>query len=171
MAANVQTVTDAAGNVYQLTPVLQAAQAVESAARTDAQTRSGVNTALVGAAAFVAARAVEPTTQFGAVGAALAAQPMADHAALALAAGLAGDYVACASNALPVLLGMFGCLAAILTPEKKGMTDDQIKTAVASLSHQQLIGLLDQSVTVACVAGGSGGGDGSASNHGAVAAG
>lgn len=60
----------------------------------------------------------------------------------AIALGSAGDYIGCAQAAIPVLVGVVAALKAIITPDTKGLTHEDIKTAVAAMSRDDLIKLL-----------------------------
>jgi len=126
---------DAAGNwVQQSNPVSSIVSNVSSMAATiaaTAQARSTEASTYAGAAiGSTGITAGDVESLIGAVGLVLAGDiPGAIHA-----------------GALP-LFRLGTAAAAILIPERKP-TDDQIKTAVAALTHDQLISLLDQSVAV-----------------------
>ena len=143
MSGVYQKVTDAAGQV----------QFVEIPAATPTAASDSGAPALVSAGfqalgQWVGARAAETSTQLGALGGAIAAPVIVDNAGKAVLAGLSGDYAATISYGLPAVLGIFGALAAMITPDKHtGLSDEQIKTAVAALKREQLISLLEQSVT------------------------
>jgi len=94
-------------------------------------------------AQFVADRAGETSTQISAATGVAIAPTLIQHAGIAIAAGLSGDFVTCALNATPILLGGIGLLKVALTPDKpKGPTDDEIKSHIATLSRDELISLL-----------------------------
>lgn len=96
---------------------------------------------------WLKARSGETSTKLGAAVGIAAAPTLTDYATKAVIAGLAGDYVSCALYGVPALVGGFGALAAIITPENpKGPTDEEIHAAVVRLSHDQLISLLAQPV-------------------------
>ena len=138
-----QRVIDRAGNV-NFVAVAQGAPQPQSAAQ--------LGTALLSSSAsvvssYVSARAGEVSTAAGVAAGGALAPTIYQNAATAIALGLAGDYAGAAMNGIPAIIGIAGCLAAIFTPDKvKGLSDDQIKTAVGALSHEQLIGLLDNAV-------------------------
>jgi hypothetical protein len=94
------------------------------------------------------ARAGETSTLVGA-GVGLAASPtLLQYAATAITAGLAGDYVTCAQNAIPFLAGVGMALYGIIKPDPKsqGPTDDQIHAALYRLPDDALRQLLTRSI-------------------------
>ena len=102
--------------------------------------------------AWISARAGETSTKLGVVGGAVAAPTIIDNVGQAVIAGLAGDYIGCAQHGIPALIGIVGAIAAIVTPDKPqpqptGPTNDQLKTAISTLSRDELIGLLSESAT------------------------
>jgi hypothetical protein len=134
-----QQVVDGAGNV-SFVPVTSAPSAAPASS-----VSSLVAGVVAAGSAYVSARAGEQSTLVGAVGGAALSPAIAQNAATAIAAGLAGDYVGAAAAGIPALIGIVGSLAAIFTPEKaKGLSDAQIQSMVGGLSTEQLIGLLEQ---------------------------
>jgi len=97
---------------------------------------------------YMSARSGEQSTLLGAVGGAALAPTIAQNVADTLVSVATGNYVGALATGLPALIGIVGSLAAIFTPEKaKGLSDDEIKTAVGGLSREQLISLLEQSAS------------------------
>jgi hypothetical protein len=77
-------------------------------------------------AQYVADRASETSTQISAATGIVIAPTLIQHAGMAIAAGLAGDIYTCAINAAPILLGGFGLLKVMLTPDRpKGPTNNE----------------------------------------------
>ena len=159
----VQAVIDeASGQVLSYQPAALAAASGNSVA--------GLVSAALGVAGdYVQARAGESSTQVGvAVGAATGPQ-LAQSVALAVADGLAGNYVGAVTNGVPALIGLAGIAAAVFTPEKvKGLSDAQIKSVVGGLGTEQLVGLLEQQSSAASGAGVGVSGSGSAAEQHAV---
>ncbi len=154
----VQAVIDeATGNVLSYQPVPAAA----------GNSTAGLVSAAVGAVgAYVQARAAEPSTQIGAAVGGAAGPQLAQNVALAVADGLAGNYVGAVTNGIPAVIGLAGIAAAIFTPEKaKGLSDEQIKSTVAGLSTEQLVSLLEQQSTAG---GDSGGGNNAVIVHNTI---
>ena len=98
---------------------------------------------LAGVSNWLGARSQETTTHIGmATGAALAPLIIGT-----ITSALAGDIPGAVTSGIPALIGIMGALSAIITPTPKGLTDAQIKSHVAALSHDELISLLQQSDT------------------------
>ncbi len=96
---------------------------------------------LTGVSDWLGARSQETTTHIGvATGAALAPLIIGT-----ITAALAGDIPGAVTSGIPALIGIMGALSAIITPTPKGLTDAQIKSHIADLSHDELISLLQQS--------------------------
>lgn len=95
-------------------------------------------------AQFLSDRAAETSSQISASAGVAVSPLLIQQAGSAIVAGLSGDVFGCLTNGLPVLFGGLGLLKVMLTPDKpvKGPTDDQIKTAIAAMSRDDLIGLL-----------------------------
>ncbi len=91
---------------------------------------------------WLAARSTETSTQLGVAVVAATAPALAEQAVNAITMGMTGNYIGAITNALPVLIAIGGAVKAIITPDKQGPTDAQIKTAVAALSRAELIELL-----------------------------
>jgi len=137
-------VTDSAGNISYIAVSDKPDAAVPSKI---AQVTQIATSTISAVSQYTAARAVETSTHLGLAIGGATAPAIIDNIGKAVIAGLIGDYVGCAMSAIPAVLGIAGSVAAIFTPEKhKGPTNEQIQTAVAALSREQLIGLLDQSV-------------------------
>ena len=139
-------VTDQAGNVYNLIPAAeQAAQAVNSTlggSQSTSNTISKVGSVLSAVSGYLAQRTGESSTTV-ATGATIAAAPqLLESATNAFASFATGNIVGGITQLLPIL----GILATVLIPEK-GVTNDQITTAVSSLTRDQLIGLLNTGAT------------------------
>lgn len=68
-------------------------------------------------AGAVSPRLKETSTHLGTAVIALASPEIIQHVTTAVALGVGGDYVGCAQNAIPVLIGLFAALKAIVTPD------------------------------------------------------
>lgn len=90
----------------------------------------------------ISPRLGETSTHLGGAVLAIGSPQIIQQIMTAIALGVAGDYVGCATNAIPVLLGIGAAVKAIITPEKKGLTDEEIKSAVYGMSGDELIKLL-----------------------------
>jgi hypothetical protein len=89
-------------------------------------------------ATWLSARGTETTTHIGvATGAALVPLILGT-----ITAALAGDIPGAVTSGVPALIGIVGALAAIITPSPQGVTEAQIKAAIAALSREELIGLV-----------------------------
>jgi len=97
---------------------------------------------------WLAARSTETSTQLGAAVLAATAPTLAEYALNAITSGVSGNYIGAVTNAIPVLIALGGVLKAIITPDKKGPTDAQIKTAVTAMSRDELIKLLSTPASV-----------------------
>lgn len=95
------------------------------------------------AAQYVKDRSSEVSTQVAVVSGITVSPLLYQQAGTAIVAGLAGDYVTCALNAAPVIVGIGGILAGIFTKQPKRLTDEEIKAHVADLSRDQLLGMLN----------------------------
>jgi len=104
------------------------------------------------AISWLAARSTETSTQLGAAVLAATAPLLAEQAINAITMGIAGNYIGAITNAIPVLIAIGGAVKAIITPDKKGLTDAQIKTAVTAMSRDELIKLLTPAETVPATA-------------------
>lgn len=103
----------------------------------------GAASALASVGSWAQERALEPTTHVGVVGGVLAAPSIMDNLTNAVLSGMSGNYIGCVTYGIPALVGIAASVAAIVTPEKsKGVTDDQIKAAVAGMSRDDLMQLL-----------------------------
>ncbi len=114
-------------------------------------------------------RLTEPSTYAGlAAGAASVAN--GDVAAVigALGLGLAGDIPGALQMGVGPILRLAASAAAIVVPEKKVNSDDQIKTAIAGLSHEQLVSLLNQPLITVNTGTGVGAGSGANGQTGSV---
>ena len=142
-----QKVVDAGGNVsYREIP--------SSAAPGISNTVSAA-IGVVGSALYAAGSTVSTPL---ALGAGVAAAPTLTELVLNTVANAAsGNIVGAISNGFPALFGLATLATALFTPSPKGLSDDQIKTAVAALTHEQLIGLLDNAA--GRLGGGIAGGD------------
>ena len=78
-----------------------------------------ISDALAATQKYIAARAAESNTHYGAIGAAIAAQPIAENLSQAIIAGLSHDFPTAMAKAIPALMGIFGVIAAIVTPQPK----------------------------------------------------
>ena len=123
------------GTYIKVTDALTGAVTFEEAPQTPTATR------------WLAARSSETSTQLGAAVVAATAPLLAEQAINAITMGIAGNYIGAITNAIPVLIAIGGAVKAIITPDKKGLTDAQIKTAVTAMSRDELISLLQQSDT------------------------
>ena len=65
----------------------------------------------------VSPRLKETSTHLGTAVIALATPEIIQHVTTAVALGVGGDYIGCAQNAIPVLIGLFAALKAIVTPD------------------------------------------------------
>ena len=82
---------------------------------------------------YLAARATEQNTHIGAIGAAIAYQPIADGLSDAALAILAKDYPTALAKGLPALLGVFGIIGAIATPQSRSISATRIDAE--SINH------------------------------------
>ena len=69
--------------------------------------------------AVIAPRLSENSTHLGAAVLAVGAPTLIDQAVTAITLGLAGDYVGCIKHAIPVIIGVWGTVKAIISPESK----------------------------------------------------
>lgn len=95
-------------------------------------------------AGFVADRSGELSTKIAVASGITLSPLLIQQAGTAIVAGLAGDYVTCAMNAAPVIVGIGTIIAATVTPEKKGLSDEDIKKHVDSLTRDQLLSMLTE---------------------------
>ncbi|MFA6051562.1 MAG: hypothetical protein WC762_03130 [Methylobacter sp.] len=96
---------------------------------------------------WLAARAGESSTALGAVAGTALAPTIVDNLTQAAIGFATGNYLAVVTNGIPAAVGIFGAIAAIITPDKsKGPTDEEIHASVARMPRDQLIGLLQQPV-------------------------
>ena len=131
-------ITDIAGNVTFVPIPAQAEPVNESFA--------DIATAAVKSIApYMAARAGEHTTAIGSVGGAIATPQLIDMVTNTIASAAAGNIVGAVSNGLPAVISIAGILGAIFLPQSTGPTNDQIITAIASLSRADRIRLLQES--------------------------
>ncbi|MCX7084295.1 MAG: hypothetical protein NTY69_02010 [Methylococcales bacterium] len=91
---------------------------------------------------IISPRMSETSTHLGGAVLAIGSPQIIQQIMTAIALGIAGDYIGCATNAIPILLGVAAAVKAIITPENKGLTDDEIKSAVSAMSGDDLIKLL-----------------------------
>ncbi len=91
---------------------------------------------------WLSQRSTESSTHLGAAVLAAAAPNLADHAINAVTMAATGNILGAITNAIPVVIALSGALAAIIKPEHKGLTNDDIKAHVAALSRDELIRLL-----------------------------
>lgn len=94
--------------------------------------------------AVAAAGGQVPRSVAAVAGTALA-PTLADNAANAFAALVAGDYIGLLKFGLPALLGISGALVAVLTPSPQAalLSTDQLQALIAGLSAEQRQVLLD----------------------------
>lgn len=90
----------------------------------------------------ISPRLGETSTHLGAAILAIGSPQIIQQIMTAIALGLAGNYIGCVTNAIPILLGVGAAVKAIITPENKGLNDEEIKSAVYAMSGDELIKLL-----------------------------
>jgi hypothetical protein len=93
----------------------------------------------------VAAAGAQVPRSVAAVAGTALAPTLADNAANALAAFLAGDYIGLLKFGLPALLGISGALVAVLTPSPQAaaLSAAQLQALLAELSTEQRQVLVD----------------------------
>lgn len=91
---------------------------------------------------WVNARANENSTALGAALLATASPSLADNLTNVITMSASGNVVGAVTNAIPLLITVITVIKAIITPDSQGPTNEQIKTAVSTMSRDELIQLL-----------------------------